>query len=138
MFKKTMLTIISMMIAVGFSVSTHAKSQCSGLAKSVCSVNDTCTWRKASVDKNGKKTKAHCRALPGKSKAKKTTKKTSTKETSTKTSKTKANTTSKSTKTKAKAKAKKKSVGKKSTKAKVKKAKAKKVKKTTNKKTTKS
>jgi len=133
MFKKSMLIIISMMAFVFFSVSVQAKSQCSGLSKSVCAVNDTCTWRKSSVDKNGKKTKAHCRALPGKSKAKKTSKSSSSKskpetKSTTKSDKSKASSskktkTKKTTKTKVKTKdktkkkaAKKKAAKKKSTK----------------------
>ncbi len=124
MFKKRLLIIAGLIFAAAFSFTAQAKSQCSGLSKSVCAVNDTCTWRKSSVDKNGKKTKAHCRALPGKSKAKKSsakssaqkaTKKSSTKATS-KASKKTAD--KKSVKKKAEKSTKKKSTNQKSTKKK--------------------
>lgn len=65
--------LMALMLGMLFVVPAQAKSQCSGLSNSKCASNSTCTWRKASVDKNGKKTKAHCRALPGKAKLKKTT-----------------------------------------------------------------
>ncbi|MGH1428982.1 MAG: hypothetical protein ACRBEE_13645, partial [Arenicella sp.] len=58
------------------SVPASAQSQCVGLSSSQCSANKSCSWRKASVNKNNVKTKAHCRALPNKAKA--TTKKTAT------------------------------------------------------------
>lgn len=65
--------LLSMTAAFVLSLSilspASAKSACSGLSSSACSVkSNMCTWRKSSVDKNGKKTKAHCRALPGKAK----------------------------------------------------------------------
>lgn len=79
MLKKSVLIIIAVFVSAFLSTASMAKSQCSGLSNSSCGSNSTCTWRKASTDKNGKKTKAHCRALPGKSKAKSASKKTTTK-----------------------------------------------------------
>ena len=67
MLKKCLCVVVATFIAT-LSLSAQSKSQCSGLSNSSCSSNNTCTWRKASTDKNGKKTKAHCRALPGKAK----------------------------------------------------------------------
>ncbi len=66
--------VLTLAVSMGalFTQSASAKSQCSGLSSSACSSNKTCTWRKSSVDKNGKKTKAHCRALPGQAKNVKT------------------------------------------------------------------
>jgi len=55
--------------ALSFSVinTSAAQSACVGLSSPACSAKSSmCTWRKGSVDKNGKKTKSHCRALPGK------------------------------------------------------------------------
>lgn len=67
-FKKILATLVAV---VGISVLSpaNAASQCSGLSSSMCSAKASeCTWRKSSVNKNGVKTKAYCRALPGKSK----------------------------------------------------------------------
>lgn len=101
MFKQAML-VMCVMITSQFigATATLAKSQCSGLSSSACSSNNTCTWRKSSVDKNGKKTKAHCRALPGKSKATKTVSKSKT--TKAKTKKTTTSSATKSSSLKAK------------------------------------
>lgn len=70
---KQCLAIAGLIFCLAFAApDVYAKSQCSGLSSSACAGNNTCTWRKSSVDKNGKKTKAHCRALPGKAKVTKT------------------------------------------------------------------
>ncbi len=128
------IRIVIVTLVLGFSFSSvSAQSQCSGLSNSVCGKNSTCTWRKSSVDKNGKKTKAHCRALPGKAKkslktkasnnkakAKEKTSKVSSKNTDSVKSKTSA-VKSKTSKSKVKAKAKS-STNKSKAKAKVKKA----------------
>ena len=80
-----MKNILVSMVAVfilsfGATGTALAKSACSGLSKSSCAAKSSmCTWRKSSVDKNGKKTKAHCRALPGKSKKRATKSKSSKK-----------------------------------------------------------
>ncbi len=79
MIKQCVMVFFIALLSTFFSTVSVGKSQCSGLSSASCASNNTCTWRKASTDKNGKKTKAHCRALPGKSKAKSATKKASTK-----------------------------------------------------------
>lgn len=65
-------SVIALGLALGgsFANLADAASQCVGLSSSACSTKSSqCTWRKASVNKNGNKIKAHCRALPGKAKA---------------------------------------------------------------------
>ncbi len=60
---------LALVLSVSFGNIAEAASQCVGLSSSACSSKSSqCTWRKASVNKNGNKTKAHCRALPGKAK----------------------------------------------------------------------
>ena len=77
----TIFTVSFAVVLLLFNATAAAKSQCVGLTKSQCDANPTCSWRKASVNKNGVKTKAHCRALPKQSKstAKKSSSKKSTK-----------------------------------------------------------
>jgi hypothetical protein len=66
-FNRILATLVAVVV-ISFMNPVYAASQCSGLSNSKCaSKSNECTWRKASVNKNGVKTKAHCRALPGKS-----------------------------------------------------------------------
>jgi len=84
---KTILICISITLSLlSISSASQAQSKCVGLSKTTCSAKSTCTWRKSSVNKNGVKTKAHCRALP--KKTKKTTKPKKTTKSSTKPKKT--------------------------------------------------
>lgn len=106
---KQILVIVLFSLGTGVHTSNaQAQSQCSGLSNSACSANDSCTWRKSSVDKNGKKTKSHCRALPGKAKkvgakAKSASKKSSAKAVSGKKSEAKSKAKTKASKGKTKA-----------------------------------
>ena len=96
MLKKILILVSIILLGASLSDSVLAKSQCSGLSNSSCSKNNTCTWRKASVDKNGKKTKAHCRALPGKAKTQSKSKSSTSKSTNSKSSYSTKNESSKS------------------------------------------
>lgn len=66
-FNRILTTLIAI-VGISTMGSVNAASQCSGLSNKMCSSkSNECTWRQSSVNKNGVKTKAHCRALPGKS-----------------------------------------------------------------------
>jgi len=97
MIKRISIALLILLGAITLTAPSYAASQCSGLSSSACSSKSSCTWRKSSVNKNGHKTKAHCRALPGQAKGSKS-KATAKKKTTT----SKKKTSSKKTKTKAK------------------------------------
>lgn len=68
MMMKLLSTVLTIFLLLSH-LPASAQSQCVGLTKNQCSANQSCSWRKSSVNKNNVKTKAHCRALPNQAKA---------------------------------------------------------------------
>ena len=89
-FAKSAMTLFCV-FSITMPINASAASQCTGLSSSACSSKSSqCTWRKSSVNKNGVKTKAHCRALPGKANSKNSTSKAKSSTATTTKKKTKA------------------------------------------------
>ena len=94
--KKISTALISFicLLAISFSNSTIAASNCKGKSQNACGSSDSCSWTKAYKKKNGTKVAAYCKAKPKKKKSLATKKAASTqKKTASKVSKKTSSTT---------------------------------------------